>query len=73
MSEFRIIEIANEEAVKVFPEFEGINPSYICVLAKKATNEVIYRYSLDSVESETEIRELLFKYLRDFRKLTNLR
>lgn len=73
MSEFIIIEIANEEAIKVFPELADSNPSYIWSLAKLVTNDVLYHYSPNSVESETEIRKLLFKHLKEFRKFTSLK
>ncbi|UAW07787.1 hypothetical protein PVJ1_00053 [Psychrobacillus phage PVJ1] len=72
MSKLRVVEIANEEAVKVFPEFKVTNPSYIEGAATNVTDKFFYLYGLAKNDSESSIRELLSILLRDLRESMNL-
>lgn len=72
MSNIRVVEIANEEAVKVFPEFEVNNPSYIVGAAKNVTDRFFYLYGPATNDSESSIRDLLSIFLKELRKSTNL-
>ncbi|MEO4054125.1 hypothetical protein [Solibacillus sp. CAU 1738] len=72
MSKLRIIEIANEEAVKVFPEFEVNDPSYIIGVVSNVTDKFFDLYGLTTNYSDSSIREKLSILLRDLRVSLNL-
>ena len=73
MTEMRINEIANEEAVNIFPEFKNANPTYIFNLAQKATDKYVYFYDLSVIDSESRVREKLITYLKDLRRYSGLK
>ncbi|GGA40821.1 MULTISPECIES: hypothetical protein [Psychrobacillus] len=73
MSKLRVVEIANEEAVKVFPEFEVTNPSYIAGAATNVSDKFFYLYGLATNDSDSSIRQLLSILLRDLRDSMDLK
>lgn len=65
-------ELAIEETVKVFLALGATSPSYIWEFANKVTNEIINTCSLEIIESEKVIRELLLLHLNGLDNLQNV-
>ncbi len=64
----KIEELAIEETVKAFLVCGATSPSDILETANKVTNEIINRYSLDTLESEKVIKELIVLHLKGLEK-----